>query len=42
MLVNDQDIIDQSIGGVAVAMLATPNPDKSFRIVNTMLDIGKN
>ncbi|TFF00760.1 hypothetical protein E3U35_09610 [Histophilus somni] len=42
VLVNDQDIIDQSIGGVAVAMLATPNPDKSFRIVNTMLDkVGK-
>lgn len=35
-------LINQPVESSAVAMLATPNPDKSFRIVNTMLDkVGK-
>lgn len=35
---NDQNIIVQSIGGIGAAMLATPNPDKSFKEVQAMMD----
>ncbi|HGO5823434.1 TPA: hypothetical protein ACK3JW_001102 [Mannheimia haemolytica] len=35
---NDQNIIVQSIGAIGAAMLATPNPDKSFKDVQAMID----
>lgn len=35
---NDNDIIIQSIGGISAAMLATPNPEKAFNVVQTMMD----
>lgn len=35
---NEQDLIIQSVGGISAAMLATPNPDKSFKDVQAMID----
>lgn len=35
---NEQDLIIQSVGGISAAMLATPNPDKSFKEVQSMID----
>ncbi|EXI61658.1 hypothetical protein [Mannheimia granulomatis] len=35
---NDQDIIVQSIGGIGAAMLATPNPDRSFKEIQAMME----
>lgn len=36
--VNDKSIILQSVGSIGAAMSATPNPDKSFKIVQTMIE----
>ncbi|QTM01911.1 hypothetical protein [Mannheimia sp. ZY171111] len=35
---NDQQMIVHSLGGIGAAMLATPNPDKSFSAVKTMME----
>lgn len=41
-VINDANIVMQSTGGIAAAMLATPNPDKSFNTVTSMMDtVGK-
>ena len=36
--VNSADIVMQSTGAIAAAMLATPDPNKSFKIVTSMME----
>lgn len=36
--VNNADIVMQSTGAIAAAMLATPDPNKSFKIVTSMME----